>query len=130
MEFAKDSRAAFTQLPSEVKLIEAKVFSQSDVSKAFLGKCTTAKAKPFVAKWNQKRFKVLCVAVNGAEVVEQQWNTQCGLRFKLWLFTGHASVGDFPADARCVKCFGSMGWASGRPTWTPSSSSTEESGGE
>ena len=45
------------------------------------------------------------VGVDSLELLPQLWRTSCGVRFGLWRFTRHATLDDFPADARCLRCF-------------------------
>jgi hypothetical protein len=128
LEEKKSLLGALEKLQEDVRGINAKVDGQKDAADKMAGelfkKFGPLASKPFIANGSQRRFKLHWAAVDGSEVLPQQWKTRCGVKFGNWSFTRHASKDAFPADTWCSKCFGRSDPAA--PVEPSTSSSSED----
>ena len=110
LEEKKSLLGALEKLQDDVRNINTKVDGQAEdaakITDELYKKFGPSVAKPFIANGNQKRFKLHWAAIDGREVLPQQWKTRCGVKFGNWSFTRHESKSDFPLDTWCTKCFG------------------------
>lgn len=110
LEDKRSLLGALEKLQADVRCIDKKVDSQKDeaakIASELFEKFGPTATKPYIANGNLKRFKLHWAAVDGTEVLPQQWKTRCGVKFGSWNFTRHASKDAFPIDTLCTKCFG------------------------
>jgi hypothetical protein len=123
LEEKKSLLGALEKLQADVRNLNNKVDGQAEdaakIADELYSKFGPSVSKPFIANGNQKRFKLHWAAVDGSEVLPQQWKTRCGVKFGNWSFTRHGSKTEFPIDTWCTKCFGAQ------PTEEVRSSSSE-----
>jgi len=109
LEEQQSVMATLLRLQEEVTQLGADVRGQAEEQAALAATFRTRfgpdSRHKFIVNGDRKRVKVHRVAVDGLDMLPQLWRTSCGVRFGLWRFTRHASVQDFPVDARCARCF-------------------------